>query len=131
MDLTEITRLAAAVNALRPDWPHASLVTFISRDLSHRAYRDVAVVLSWVACDPATQTPRRVLEQGPWWDAVAAGIGLAPATPTNSTLEGTCKCGLWVVRGEPHVCARVGDPHAGAAAARAELAAARIAKETA
>lgn len=111
MDLTETTRLAAAINALRPDWPHASLVTFLTRDLSDRAYRDVAVALTWVACDPATQTPRRVLEAGPWWDAVAAGVGLAPATPTNSTLDGRCpKCGMWTVRSESHQCAPLADP---------------------
>jgi len=109
MDITEITRLASALNALRPDWPHASLVTFITRELSGRAYRDAAVVLTWVACDPATQTPKRVLERGPWWDALAGGAGVQ-ATPDNSTLEGRCKCGAWRVRGENHQCQRRAAP---------------------
>lgn len=129
MDLTETTRLAAAINALRPDWPQASLVTFITRDLATRAYRDAAVALTYVAADPATQTPKRVLEAGPWWDAVAVAAGKAPATTTNTTLDGRCNCGQWTVRGENHTCARLGDPHAGAAAARAALDAARQAQE--
>jgi hypothetical protein len=123
MDLTDATRLAAIINCIRPDWPQASLTTAIVKHLSHRPFRDVLIALAWVAADPNTQTPARVLEQGPWWDAVAAGNNQAPATPTNTTLDGRCKCGLWVVRGEPHTCAR--PDYTGAAAARAALHAAR------
>jgi hypothetical protein len=72
MNSNDVERLAAAVNALRPDWPVRSLITFITRDLGHRAVRDAAVALAWIACDPDTQTPKRVLEQGPWWTATAA-----------------------------------------------------------
>ncbi|KRC37503.1 hypothetical protein [Oerskovia sp. Root22] len=68
---TEVERLAAAANALRPDWPLRSLCTFLERDHAHRAYRDVAVALAWVATDPKTQTPKRMNELGPWWQAVA------------------------------------------------------------
>lgn len=127
MDLTETTRLAAIINCIRPDWPQASLTTAITKHLSHRPFRDVLIALAWVAADPATATPARVLENGPWWDAVAAGNNQAPATPTNSTLEGRCKRGHWIVAGENHVCAPIGDPKAGAAAARQALAAARAA----
>ena len=121
MDLTDITRIAAIVNCARPDWLQASLTTLISQHLAHRPYRDTLIALVWVAADPATQTPKRVLEAGPWWDAVAAGNGVAPATPSNTTLAGRCRCGLWVVRGETHTCARVGDYPTGAATARAAL----------
>lgn len=65
---TEIERLAAAGNALRPDWPIRSLVTTLRRH-EHRAYLDVAVALTWIATDPATQTPGRLDELGPWWAA--------------------------------------------------------------
>lgn len=68
---TEVERLAAAANALRPDWPLRSLCTFLERDHARRAYRDVAVALAWVATDPKTQTPKRMNELGPWWQAVA------------------------------------------------------------
>jgi hypothetical protein len=125
MDLTDTTRLAAIINCIRPDWPQASLTTHIAKHLSHRPFRDVLIALAWVAADPDTATPARVLEHGPWWDAVAAGNNQAPATPTNSTLEGRCRCGMWTVRGENHQCAPKADPHAGAAAARAALHAAR------
>ena len=125
MDLTDTTRLAAIINCIRPDWPQASLTTHIVKHLSHRPFRDVLVALAWVAADPNTQTPARVLEQGPWWDAVAAGNQQAPATPSNDRLDRRCKCGQWIVFGEAHACARIADPHVGAAAARAALHAAR------
>ena len=73
MNRTEIERLAGAANKLRPDWPWKSLVTFIELHMMDRAYRDVAVALAWVACDPATKTPKRVLESGPWWQAAVVG----------------------------------------------------------
>lgn len=63
----QLSRLAALGNALRPDWPNASLVTFLARNHRERAYRDVAVALAYVACDPATTTPARLNEAGPWW----------------------------------------------------------------
>lgn len=65
---TEIERLAAMANALRPDWPAKSVATTIATHLTHRAYRDVAVALAYVACDPTTQYPNRVLEAGDWWN---------------------------------------------------------------
>ena len=72
IEQTEAARLAAAINALRPEWPAQSLLTFIGKHLQHRAYRDAAVALTWVACDTATLTPARVLEAGPWWNATTA-----------------------------------------------------------
>jgi hypothetical protein len=69
----EIERIAAAVNQLRPDWPKVSLVTLLSKpELRSRPRRDVAVALTWVACEAQSVTPARVLEAGPWWQA--AGI---------------------------------------------------------
>lgn len=68
----EAHRLAGAINQLRPEWPLASLSTFIHKNLAARAYRDAAVALTWVACDPQTLTPARVLEAGPWWKATQA-----------------------------------------------------------
>ena len=79
----EIDRIAAAVNALRPDWPRASLVTFIAAQLSARSRRDVAVALTWVACDSASVKPARVLEAGPWWVAVASTASATYRPPRN------------------------------------------------
>jgi hypothetical protein len=64
---TELERLAAMASALRPDWPARSVLTYLERDQSHRAYRDLAVALAFVAADPVTITPRRLSEVGPWW----------------------------------------------------------------
>lgn len=72
IEQTQAARLAAAINALRPEWPTQSLLTFIGKNLQHRAYRDAAIALTWVACDEKTLTPARVLEAGPWWQATAA-----------------------------------------------------------
>ena len=66
----EIDRITAAVNRLRPDWPVRQLDTLIREHLADRPRRDVAVALTWVACETATTTPYRVLEHGPWWLAV-------------------------------------------------------------
>lgn len=67
MNDQELDRLAAAGNALRPDWPVASLRTFLARHFGTRAYRDVALVLANVATvDPPTDTPRLMLEAWPW-----------------------------------------------------------------
>lgn len=63
----ELHRLAGAVAILRPDWPAASLQTFLERNLAHRPLRDATVALIACALDPATSTPARVLEPGPWW----------------------------------------------------------------
>ena len=84
MNETQIARLAAMANTLRPDWPNASIYTFIARELSARAYRDVAVALAWIACDQDTKTPKRLLEAGPWWKAVA-GPDSATYRPPRKT----------------------------------------------
>lgn len=68
----QIDRLAAATNALRPDWPIQSLRTFIERNLANRAYRDACVAFAWVA-NTDTETPRLIVEAGPWWRAVSVG----------------------------------------------------------
>lgn len=75
----EAHRLAAAINQLRPDWPLASLSTWIRSNLAERAYRDAAIALTWVACEPETQSPGRVLENGPWWKATQAQAGTISA----------------------------------------------------
>jgi hypothetical protein len=83
MNTGEIDRIAAAVNVLRPDWPVKSLRTLLERpELVHRPRRDVAVALTWVACESVTTTPARVLEAGPWWRAAAVeSVGIAPRNP--------------------------------------------------
>ena len=74
----EIQRLAAATNAIRPEWPIKSLITLISRDHAARPYRDLAVALAWIATDAQTKTPARLAEAGPWWTATSMTEGRGP-----------------------------------------------------
>lgn len=67
LSMTEVERLAAMANALRPDWPTRSLQTHIAANHMQRAYRDLACALAYVATDPQTKTPARLIEAGPWW----------------------------------------------------------------
>jgi hypothetical protein len=78
MNDNETQRIAAAINALRPDWPTQSLATLITSKLGTRTRRDVAVALTWVACDSTSKTPARVLEAGPWWLATNVEGGGRP-----------------------------------------------------
>lgn len=90
MDVTETQRLAAAVHQLRPDWRLDSLRTWIGHNLSARAYRDAAVALAWVAADPATKTPARVLENGPWWGATLTAGSDAQRHPSSTPIGELC-----------------------------------------
>lgn len=65
----EAERLAAAVNALRADWPTASLLKFLSQR-KERPLLDLTIELCWVAQLPETKTPGRIDEDGPWKSAV-------------------------------------------------------------
>lgn len=103
MNALERARLAAAVNQLRPDWPVASLTTWLEIHMTDRPYRDAAVVLAWVACDAATETPARALEAGPWWKAATP----TASPPQRATSGPVCRvCSL-----PEHLCVR--NPHSG------------------
>lgn len=92
MNSTAIDRIAAAVNQLRPDWPVASLRTLLSTKLAGRPWADVAIALTAVAVDPKSQTPARVLEQGPWWGAAqsATGHSEADSHPSHIAVSEWC-----------------------------------------
>lgn len=79
----ERQRLAGMANALRPDWPTKSLYTLLTHEtVVNRAYRDVALALTWISTDPTTRTPARLHEPGPWWNTTPA------ATPANRPTPG-------------------------------------------
>ncbi|HKO27578.1 MAG TPA: hypothetical protein VJU80_08990 [Solirubrobacteraceae bacterium] len=72
MNEHEIERIAESMNRLRPDWPVRQLKTLLSDErMVNRPRRDVSVALAWVACESGSSSPYRVLENGPWWKAVA------------------------------------------------------------
>ena len=64
-----IDRIAAAIHALRPNWPQRSIQTLIEGDasLAAKGFQDLTLALAYVATDPKTLTPARVRETGPWW----------------------------------------------------------------
>jgi hypothetical protein len=72
MNTHEAERIAAAMHEARPDWPTSSVLTLIRKSLLDKPRRDVFVALAWVASEPNSHTPARVLESGPWWRA--AGV---------------------------------------------------------
>ena len=79
MNHDEATRIAGAINFLRPDWGRAGLLKLMENDyLAARPGREVALALTFVACDPASRAPTRVLEHGPWWEL---NIKWQPAAP--------------------------------------------------
>ena len=99
----ETERLAAMANALRPDWPLKSLTTFIVNELTRRTYREVAIALAWIATDPATDTPKRMLEAGPWWNASraqAATVSVVVTRCGEHPEHPAARCPLCEARGE-------------------------------
>lgn len=89
MNEHEAQRIAEAAHAMRPDWPTASVLTLIRKNLIDKPRRDVAVALAWVACESGTASPARVLETGPWWRA--AGVENS-STPRREAFDrgGSC-----------------------------------------
>ena len=79
-DPTQIQRIAAAVNELRPEWPVRSLVTYLTKNHADRPFADLAIACVAVAVDERSATPARVAEHGPWW--VAAYQASRTPTPT-------------------------------------------------
>jgi len=71
----QLTRLAKAAHALRPDWPTTSIRTHLADRHAHRDYPDVALALVAVAIDLTTRTPARLDQQGPWRGAARAAAG--------------------------------------------------------
>jgi len=67
MNRPEAEQIAAAVSIIRPDWLQTSLVKMLEKH-QHRPARDVALALIWCAYDPATDSPGRINQPGPWWD---------------------------------------------------------------
>ena len=110
----EIQRIAAAMNALRPDWNPRSLVTFLREKHGTRSYRDLAIAGVAVATDPKTKTPYLLNEHGPWWSAaqtVRGGPALEPIRFERCPIDGhtsyradncgACKADRVAVEGEP------------------------------
>ena len=72
MNKDEATRIAGAVNQLRPDWGVNGVMTVLADErLRHRAYADTAKVFVALALDPKSRKPTRIHEDGPWWHSAS------------------------------------------------------------
>ena len=112
MNKTDVTRIAAAINQLRPDWGAPELRSFIWKSLTARPAADVMVALALVALDPDTRTPARVLASGPWWQATRpAGDPGAPQPDQIHSAE-ICRVCRKTRAGHDHMAAISGDDHA-------------------
>jgi len=81
MNDDSITRIAGAINVLRPDWGRAGLIKLMHDDyLVVRPAQDVALALTWIATDKASRKPTRVLEYGPWWQ-INTGVRIGASAP--------------------------------------------------
>lgn len=70
MNKQEATRIAGAINALRPDWGRSGLISILADErLRHRAYEDATRAFVALALDPASEKPTRIYEEGAWWHA--------------------------------------------------------------
>lgn len=85
MNEHEAQRIAGAISLARTDWPTQQVLTLIRTKLMDRPRRDVFVALAWVASEPTSTTPYRVLESGPWWQAVGIEGTTAPRNPYDPT----------------------------------------------
>ena len=88
MNRTEIQRIAAAVNRLRPDWRADSLETFIAKHYASDPYRDIAIAFTVIATDDTTDTPMLIRQPGPWWKA--AQVALRQPEPDAVTPRNRC-----------------------------------------
>ena len=96
MTPAELDRLAHHVNLDRPDWQLTSLRTWIAANLAGRPYLDALHAFLDCAADPATKTPARVLEAGPWWRP-RASESVAYYGPQATQCR---RCGEWPSPGE-------------------------------
>jgi hypothetical protein len=96
----EAARISAAIAVIRPDWPERSIRTLLADPpLSQRIFRDVLVALAYVAADPQTHTPGRILHAGPWWQ-----IGNPEPEPTRAIRCPDCHAAHMPT--EDHQCRR-------------------------
>lgn len=102
MNQIQIERIAAALHALRPDWPVQSLVKFIS-DRRNQPMTDLLVQLVMVAVDPETKTPARIDQDGAWKRVLSiapterntsAHIPVASPTDCDICSRSKAKCDL-------------------------------------
>jgi hypothetical protein len=114
----------------RPEWPAASLSSFIHEHLMNRAYRDVFVAFAWIAADEHTVNPGRLLQPGPWWNATRAQEATPTAPARMCPHHPEVRLSRCDVDGPCADEVRTTDHHAGAEQVRAAIAAGPAADDT-
>lgn len=87
-DLKTLAKLATTGHLWRPDWPEKSLYTYLVENHAGDADYELAVAAFVCWTDPATNTPARLKENGPWWRAARAAASLERGTLTGPPRRG-------------------------------------------
>ena len=94
---------AAEIGLLRRDaggpsarWARPSLVAALQAAVKARGWpaQHAAHALRIVAADPATRSPMRLAEAGPWWDEAAATGSGAESRHDEDAERGECDCAV-------------------------------------
>lgn len=81
--LADIVKLRRDAGGTSARWARPSLVAALQAAVKARGWpaEDAATALKIVAADPATRSPMRLAEAGPWWDDAAAASAHAATAP--------------------------------------------------
>lgn len=108
MEHNQAAMIAESIAAIRPDWLKTSLTTFLKNlpaDIQARPLVETHVALLRIAYNRENDTPSKLREPGPWWDA---------ADPTSTESAAPAEVCRTCARPEP-ACRRAarltGDPH--------------------
>ena len=74
---SEMTRIARAVIAIRPEWDLNDTFKLIDQRLKNHDFQSLAVAAIWVASDPLTKKFIRIESEGPWWNLIGQPTLLA------------------------------------------------------
>jgi hypothetical protein len=109
MNKQEATRIAGAINALRPDWGVSGLMSILGDDrLRNRAYEDMTRTFVALALDPKSAKPTRVFEDGPWWHVTTLGRR-ERNTSSNIRHAAPTDCDICGFPADRHVVASLND----------------------
>ena len=122
MNLTERDRLAGALIALRPDWANTGtdrikrVRSWIDEHAMDWAYLDAVVSMTVCALDERTDTPGRVLTDGPWRTILrhTTGAAVTDKLPGYAPLDPECGypgCGVRQGKHLAHVIPSEIRPH--------------------
>src|SRR5690625_525502 len=113
IDGPALNHLGAVVHKIRPQWDAPGIRAALEKSLARHGYSDVAIVAVSSARDPKAATPGVIPTRcaDGWMGEPTGEAKTATQDATTRITDMACRqCGLWVVRGEDHECARRADP---------------------